>query len=896
MPADHSNPMQPTRAGAFESISEHFARGWAVDRESPGAPLEVELLAEGEVIATASTGLPRPDVKRRLGAENAGFRIPLPADVKRADRLAVRLADTSAPLPRAVGFSVSGAAMLREMANDRLRHGCIDEVTGNRVKGWAALPDRDEPVQVLFYAGKKLVGSVLAAEDRPDVEAVGVGPRRSGFQTELRLPRIGGWIEICARVRDGAELAGGTFRMACPEPSRTSPLHFAATPGIPPAARETPEGTRYGFADRAPITLAGRDDGKLDLFFGVTRLGVLPKSRLLIAPTGTAATPGSHLLASLAMLSAFTDRRDDCLTLGGEQAPLHLMSDPALFRCLRLQGMARPVAIRDASFVTSRRLRLVFACESDAGADTDVASVAVYQLASGGQRLALCGQASAREAFGGGEVILDAELPDSFRPLVVTLTDTEGELLDTDLLPFPSLCRGGWHEPELRSLAREDNEQQALAQLSGKLMQALWLRDGCGPRIAIDERGITGIEPGITSSAAAWIANQLGGQLGLLASDSEGSGEIRPLPLLTGQEADAILPSDALPALSFLVRGRHSGDFVSASYVTADLEHASRCWHVAMPPLGRWFQDVQPAEATPWCPRVRWEAAERPPLTCVRHQRSIVPDVTTTFFPLRPDTAEPVTGPDAEDSITILLFANTAASSFLAAVEAIAQQSIASRCDLLVCDLDPAAELPPIVDRHFANRARLLTGRSLGEALALVAKGELASAPTIAVCAGTAILHDIWTLHALQQVSLAPEVGWVSCPIVTGSGAKLNIESWGSAITGVSVLSQPTVQLTPWAIELMPAMAAVPVGVTPATIGVVGADRLARLDPAGLDHPSWAVAALNAGLVNLCLTTVTAFSSIPLEPSNRRPGPVLGSVGEIDQLLRVSSVPRWRPR
>lgn len=896
MSVDRSAPVPPEPAGVFESISGRFARGWAVDRAKPQGGIEVELLVGGEVIATARTGLPRPDVERALGATDAGFRIVLPADLTRGEEVNVRLAGTSAPLPRAAGFSIS--AILEERGDVVRRpagHGCVDEVCGNRVRGWAALPDSDEPAQILFYAGRKLVGSALAMEDRPDVEAAGAGPRRSGFDTELRLPRTGGSIEIHARVRgDGAELTGGKFRMTCPAPSSSLPVHFDAAPGIPLMCRETAAGTRYGFADGAAITLAGRDDGAVDLFFGVTRLGIVPRDDLAISTTDGFTTRGDHLLASLTMLSAFTDRRDDHLAIEGERSPIRLMTRADLFRCWRLWETARSVSLRDASLVTSRTLRLVFDINNDVGAAVDAAGIAVYQLASGGQRMALCAQATLPEAFDGAEVIMDAALPDSFRPIIVTLTGTDGQLLDIDLLPFPSMCRGGWHEPELRSLASGPDEQQALAQLSGALVQALWQRNGEGPRIAIEERGITGTEPGITSSAATWIANQLGGRLGLLASDDAYLGEIRPLSLLTRDEADAILPSDALPAISLLVQPRSAGDFVSAGYVAADIEHSDRCWHVRMPPLGRWFQEVQPADATLWCPWVRWGTAGRPPLTCVRHQRSTAPDPSTTFFPLRPDTAATTNARPDAGGITIVMFANTAASSFAIAIEVIAQQAIANRCDLIVVDPDPEAELPAVVDLHFNGRARLVTLRSPGDALRLIAKGRLPSAPTVAVCAGTAILHDIWTLQALQQVSMTPEVGWVACPVVTGSGTKVKVDGWGAAITGVSVMDVASAQLTPWPNDLIPTMAAVPVGVTPTAISMIGAKKLARLDPRGVDDMSWTVAALSFGFVNLCLTTVTAFSSIPVEPVDRRSAPLLDSAGEIDRLLRVSSVARRR--
>jgi hypothetical protein len=47
--------------GALEHVDGRGARGWAVDLERPGEPVEVQLFLNGEFVAAATATAPRPD-------------------------------------------------------------------------------------------------------------------------------------------------------------------------------------------------------------------------------------------------------------------------------------------------------------------------------------------------------------------------------------------------------------------------------------------------------------------------------------------------------------------------------------------------------------------------------------------------------------------------------------------------------------------------------------------------------------------------------------------------------------------------------------------------------------------------------------------------------------------
>lgn len=68
--------------GVVDGVDDGVARGWAVNLVHPEKPVELEVVADGRVIASGVTGMPRPDVKDAgYAARLSGFAIPLPPEI-----------------------------------------------------------------------------------------------------------------------------------------------------------------------------------------------------------------------------------------------------------------------------------------------------------------------------------------------------------------------------------------------------------------------------------------------------------------------------------------------------------------------------------------------------------------------------------------------------------------------------------------------------------------------------------------------------------------------------------------------------------------------------------------------------------------------------------------------
>jgi hypothetical protein len=162
--------------GNVEVLTRSEIRGWAVDVDQPAAPVTVELVVNGRVVATARADEPRPDLALLgLGQGFFGFVLAVPAGTPLDLNLAqVRVAG--------IGTQLTG---LREAAR---YEGVLEQISGTLITGWAWhswLPL--ERVTVLVRDSQRIIGSVTADRARPDLLNVNMGDGRYGFEFELRV-------------------------------------------------------------------------------------------------------------------------------------------------------------------------------------------------------------------------------------------------------------------------------------------------------------------------------------------------------------------------------------------------------------------------------------------------------------------------------------------------------------------------------------------------------------------------------------------------------------------------------------------------------------------------------------------------------------------------------------
>ncbi|WP_086612073.1 Hint domain-containing protein [Acetobacter indonesiensis] len=172
--------------GFLDTVTRSRLSGWARNPKD-SAPVCLQILDCGRVIGEVVANKPRPDV----GTE-CGFVFDVPAGLSPLERhvLEVRRVEDHTSvgnvpwmldqLPQAPvqAVVVSGAGKPLD--------GCLDEVTRDRVAGWAWNPKTpDEPVALQILDNGQLIASVLANGLRPDVKATGRNVR-CGF--DILLP------------------------------------------------------------------------------------------------------------------------------------------------------------------------------------------------------------------------------------------------------------------------------------------------------------------------------------------------------------------------------------------------------------------------------------------------------------------------------------------------------------------------------------------------------------------------------------------------------------------------------------------------------------------------------------------------------------------------------------
>jgi len=206
--------------GCVEGVADGCVVGWLIDRRTRGLPAEVEILEHGRVVACATAGLARPDLKRmELGNGGHGFRHRLPAELFDGQEHTLVLR------PRGLDIALAGSPVTVRLDREDWVSGHVDGIADGCVCGWAwdALAP-DTRLTVAVRVGDAVVARGCADLPRADLAAAGVGDGRHAFQ--LPLPD---------HLLDGGPLAIEVV----PEPFRR------ALPGTPgrrlPAARQAAE-------------------------------------------------------------------------------------------------------------------------------------------------------------------------------------------------------------------------------------------------------------------------------------------------------------------------------------------------------------------------------------------------------------------------------------------------------------------------------------------------------------------------------------------------------------------------------------------------------------------------------------------------------------------------------
>lgn len=211
--------------------------------------------------------------------------------------------------------------------------------------------------------------------------------------------------------------------------------------------------------------------------------------------------------------------------------------------------------------------------------------------------------------------IADIALINPFFPILITYSTPEAYLLSASLIPFPSLCRGGYHFAELTQMQSIVNTPENLQFVSQKLFaeyihsieESSYRALG---RIEIDIKKALGSEVIFSNNFKEWLWIVMRLKLSIWQKPSGESknnvsywNDVINVSLLHAipdremtENFGLVCPANALPSLHVLVAGADNiGTFCSTNgYIVKDLVLEARRWYVNIPAISQKFLWMKP--------------------------------------------------------------------------------------------------------------------------------------------------------------------------------------------------------------------------------------------------------------------------------------------------------------
>jgi hypothetical protein len=555
--------------------------------------------------------------------------------------------------------------------------------------------------------------------------------------------------------------------------------------------------------------------------------------------------------------------------------------------------------ITDLWFSDSRRLRLRF----DSSAESPTTNTTTWQVYQFDIKTGTVVLLAAKVLNTAGMVFFDVVLRNPFLPVLITVQTSDGVLIQTGVLLFPSLCRGGQHYAELCAFASAANITGDLAALSEILLgRLLDLRRGATTllvgEIGILARCIDDADALFSSDIRAWMRwltptrrldiATVDEDGRILSTENEGGG------LHSTGDIRLDLPQTSLPSLQGLLADDSMAtlgeNICIAGFVVAEIETNHPLWSVGMPPLGGGFLALQPVAAARPFPLLRGKTNATVtripaiPFVVKFVETSPLGRKVTLLAPISPDIPTPLLQLENDElsSITVLIpDCGRPEDGLKALVESLASQTLSKRLDIvaIVSTDDPFEGLyaKSLLDRYFAGRSVVLT--SVGDAAPserLQKAASRAQGDYVMIIDRTVILHDPRTVSTLLSMASHESVASASCMLVRAGLTKNEME-----VIFVSAGLFPIAGEEDEAAEAMHPMdcqdafplATYPVALNTPVLRMMSARAIAdcgglQADTAGSE--SFRQLASEKGLLHVCTTAISAGLRVETAPATNR--------------------------
>jgi len=219
---DHDTAPEPSQLhGCVDITQRDRVSGWAYDEAAPDEPVRLRIFDNDVVIREVVADGYRPDLEAAgYGDGRHGFDLEIPGGLSPMVRHVIHVRGAAdgqdlpntpwtleAELPAAAVVVAPGPA-------EGGYEGCVDHVTRERITGWAWDPrEPDAPAALQILDNGVPLARVLANLHRPDLEQVGVGNGRHGFDIMIpgALSPLARHVVQVRSERDGTDLAGSPF-------------------------------------------------------------------------------------------------------------------------------------------------------------------------------------------------------------------------------------------------------------------------------------------------------------------------------------------------------------------------------------------------------------------------------------------------------------------------------------------------------------------------------------------------------------------------------------------------------------------------------------------------------------------------------------------------------------
>ena len=684
---------------------------------------------------------------------------------------------------------------------------------------------------------------------------------------------------------------------------------------------------RSGFSSgkgAAGRSSARADDGSpgVALWFGDVELGHVLRhinrpdvDRQLEGASGTKGflLPAGCLNALSQLMGAAGGALEPTIRFGGEVRSLlttnPLLGDLASFRTLRAATAKQGWRVEDLWWANSRLLKLRMNNRPGEAGEPTATLLRLFQplpQPAGQPRLALVDEL----AIAAGASIASVGVRNPLLPLLFVGCDETGEILFTDLVPFPSLLRGGLHEAEAAVVGEQGGTLEDVCRLNDAYLAeaAGWGEAepaGTIGEIEIDLLAATGAEPIFDPAVGAWLSSfnvALGGanderrverDLGDRSFVDHAQVQLarhRPARPRAGC-ARLCLPSRALPTIGAVVSRRLPVPAARrpGPHIVVDEAFPHRRCLVAFPggvPQSLYSGPQARLGEMPHLVLLAEPSAEGggggeanpvgdhlQPIAILFHE--LAPkDEALKVFPVPKDQADILPAGAASARVSVISTVLRPNLDVRMLLGTLASQLTGADCELILAVANHHAsqlgQLRAILEEALPGRGQVIeVAEALNTSAALNRAALAATGEVLLLVDSSVILHDRRTVETLGRLALREGIGTAGCLQLKSRRAADGVPVFASAgyfPARIDFAIAPHLGLSELdCSEILP-RAVYPVAANSGRCLAVAADRwrqaggLSQRLPNSLADIDLAVRLADAGYTNVCTTLISVFA------------------------------------